>query len=224
MLKYFFYLLLFILLLDCGNGSQRNSPYPRTPGTPNPNINQPGQCFHGYMKDIQSGNYELFLADSPQFGCGKTRGEWLVNKEIYGGSIACKNWTGTPNIEITFDLQFTRVQTLQITPRGSGGSFTGNYGQLGIPGIFHANAPINPQNEDEGWNATIRPTGYYTQTGNIELYCEHCDFSKNRDMSIEVLYRNRPIGTLLVNPQSTVAQCQPITPAHTAPYPHAYQR
>lgn len=221
MLKYFFYLFLFVLLINCGNGSRGHSPYPRTPG-PNPNINQlgPGQCFYGYMKDIHSSNYELLLADSSQFACGKTRGEWLVNKEIYGGASACKNWTGVPNVEISFDAQFTSIQTIQITPRGNGSS---TYGQLGIPGLFPANVPISPQNEDEGWNAIIPMAGH--TGGSLEFYCNNCDFNENDDMSIEILYRDRPVGTLLVNPQSTVTRCQSTTsPAYPASYPHAYPR
>lgn len=218
MLKYFFYLLLPLLLIDC-NGRNQRTPYPPgTTGVPQPNLNRHGNCFYGYMKDINSGIYELFLADSHHFGCGKTGGQWLVNKQIHAGSSACKNWTGTPNVEITFDSQFTQILKLQITPRGSGGSFVGNSGQLGIPGVFPANAPINPQNEDRGWNAKIPSTGH--TGGNIELYCRNCDFNENRDMSIQVLYRDQPVGTLLINPQSTITRCQSTgTPPH-----HAYRR
>jgi len=218
MLKYFFHLFLFILLINCDNGHLGHSPYPQTPRPPNPNINQSGQCFYGYLEDIHHSNYEFLLADSPQITCGKTRGDWLINKEVYVGASACKNWTGIPNVEISFNMQFTSIQTLQITPRGNGG---GIYKQQGIPGLFRANAPISPQNEDKGWNAIIPMTGY--RGGKLELYCKKCDFNEDDFMSIEILYRDRPIGTLRVNPQSTLARCQSTTPsAYPAPYPHAY--
>jgi len=217
MSKYSFHFLLSFLLLNCDASNQTRPTPPVTPPPSNTNNNQPGKCFYGYMRDIESRNYELLLADSAKFNCGKTGGEWFVNKEIYGGSIACTNWTGVPNVEITFDMQFTKIQTLKITPRGSGGSFVGNSAQLGLPGVFPANAPINPQNEDRGWNASIPFTGVYT--GKIELYCRYCDFSENKNMSILVLYRQQPVGTLIVNPQSAIARCQ----AAGTPSPHAHQ-
>ena len=200
----------------------RRTPFPTgTIGVPHPNINQHGNCFYGHMPDINSDIYEIFLADSPHFGCRKTGGQWFVNKQIHEGYGACKNWTGEPAVEITFDAQFTQILTLKILPRGSGGSFVGNSGTLGAPGVFPANAPINPQNEDRGWNAIIpSSTGYGYPGGSLELYCDNCDFNKDKNMSIKVLYRDQPIGTLLINPQSTVTRCQSTgIPPH-----HAYRR
>ena len=214
MLKYFFYLLLPILLIACG-GSRNNSPYsPRTPRIPNPNINQPGQCFYGYMTNMNFKNYELLLAEAPYSVCGKSWREGLSG-QFFAGPVACNHWAKvTPVIEISFDLQFTRIQQFQITPRNSRGI-------TNAPVLFPANTVIEPQNEDKGWGARITPTGY--KTGNIEFYCRDCDFNENDDMSIKVLYRNRPIGTLLVNPQSTITRCQSTTSSAYPPsYPHAY--
>lgn len=216
MFKYFFFAILSALLINCGNSIPRR---PYTPRLPHQNTAQPGHCFSVLMNVADSRHYEIFLSEAPLPFCGKTGGKWLVNKQIYGGSLACDNWTAPPVIELTFDLQFTKLQKLQITPRGSGGFFTGNQGMPAIaPVLFPTNAVINPQNRDKGWSARIPPSNPLT-SGLVELYCRHCDFNKNRDMSIELKYRDRELGSFKINPKSTSACSSAENPAG---YPHAY--
>ncbi len=215
MFKYCFYILLLTLWTACGSEGRRSY----TPYLPNnTNVNQqPGQCFLNYMNVDQSSTYELFLSQSPQTFCGKSGGNWFVHKEIYAGSSACKRWTGTPVVEITFDLQFTRIQKLQITARGSGGFFAGNQGALAPPIVLLPNAPISPQNKDKGWNAVIPPLSPLSG-GALELYCRNCDFNKNRDMSIRWEYRDQKMGTLLINPK-TSSRCSSSSRTPSSVYP-----
>lgn len=214
-LKYCFLTLLSALLIDCDGGSQRPY-YPPINRTP-PQQQQSGHCFSVLMDLANPGHYEIFLSEAPQLFCGKTGGNWWVNKRVYGGTSACKNWTASPVVELTFDLQFTKVQRLQITPRGSGGFFSGNQGVPNIPIIFSANAVINPQNRNKGWSARIPPANSLT-SGTVELYCRHCDFDKNRDMSIQIKYRDQEIGSFKINPKNTTSQCLSSTesPSHDA--------
>ena len=106
MFKYCFYTFLLTLFIACGNPSRRTyTPPPRVTS----NINQPGQCFLGLMEVSNKPIYEIFLAEAPHF-CRKTGGRWLVNKQIYEGFGACKNWTSFPTVGITFDLKFTKFK------------------------------------------------------------------------------------------------------------------
>ena len=204
MFKYCFYTLLLCLWMACGSET-RGTPTPPLPPN-NTNVNQqPGQCFLNLMEVSHSPIYEIFLSETPQSICGKSGGRWFVNKQIYAGSSACKNWTASPTVEITFDLQFTKIQKLQITPRGSGGFFAGNYGAPAAPIVLRANVLISAQNKDKGWNAVIHPANTLSG-GALELYCRNCDFNKNREMSIQLEYRGQKMGILRINPKTT-ARC-----------------
>ena len=207
-IKYCFYILLSALFMNCGDGSRRTYTPPYTPGQ-NLNRNLPGHCYYAQMNGIESKNYELLLAEAPQPFCGKTGGTWLVNKQIYLLDSACKNWTGIPVIQISFDLQFKKIQKFQINPRH-------NKGRLAPPVVFFANAMITPQNEDKGWGARIPPATY--NGGIIDFYCPNCDFKENKDMTIRLEYRDRPIGSFKINPKQKIARCQ------STANPHAYPR
>ena len=226
MFKYFFLALLSALLINCGDSiPYQNRPYIPRPHqqTPHTTTAQVGHCFSTFMSVENPRQYEIFLAEAPPLPfCGKTGGKWFLNKQIFGGSSACDNWTAPPVIELTFDLQFTKLQQLQITPRGSGGFFTGNQGMPAItPVLFPVNAIISPQNRDKGWSARIPPTSPLT-SGLVELYCKHCDFDKNRDMSIELKYRDRELGSFKINPKSPNACSSAETPAGSYPHHHAH--
>ena len=208
--KYFFYTLLFALLMNCGSGGGQRY-YPTTPSPHTNTTTQQGQCYYALMTVEDANQYELFLSEAPPLPfCGKTGGSWFVNKQVYAGNSACKNWTASPSIEISFDLQFTRIQKLQINPRGSGGYWTGNRGTSNFPVIFPANSVLAPQNRDKGWSVRIPPANSM-RGGIIELYCDYCDFSKNKDMSVTVKYRERPLGSFKINPKDTIARCQQST-------------
>ena len=223
MFKYYFYILLSAFLVDCGSGGRRITYPPSFHPSPRPHTNttQAGNCYYALMTVEDAGQYEHFLAETPVLPfCGKTGGRWFVNKQIFGGQSACKNWIASPTIELSFDLQFTRIQKLQINPRGSGSGFVGNQGTSGYPVLFQTNAVITPQNRNKGWTARIPPANTLSQ-GYIELYCRHCDFEKNADMSIQLKYRERHIGSFDINPKNTISRC-PSSSSVASPYPHAY--
>ncbi len=212
MFKYCFYILLLTLLIDCNNRSRTTGyPFPGTSNTQEP----PGQCFLGLMNmsEVDSKNYETFLAEAPYFVCGKSGGKFFVNRRDFFFDSNCKNWTGAPNVALTFDLKFTKIQKLQITPRHQSRTTA-----LAMPVIFRpTNALIHPQNEDKGWNARIPPVNSFT-SGDIELYCKRCDFNKNEYMSIQLRYRDQPVGSFNINPKATIARCQSTTnPSYAYP-------
>lgn len=214
MFKYCFYILLLTLLIDCGNGGGTyKAPNAPAGGTIN---NQPGQCFYVLMDIAHAKNYELFLSEAPYVVCnknGKVVGPGFVGVNFSLGTESSCNYLAqtTPYVQIAFDLQFTKIQKFQVHPRNINR-------MVNAPVLFQTNAVIEPQNKDKGWGARITPANIY-RGGYIDFYCEYCDFNEDRYMSIKVKYRGQELGSISLNPKSTIARC----PSATTP-PHAHPK